>query len=309
MKTFKSIIEFQKHFNTEDKCREFLEQQRWGGTPACPHCGSTNVRRFETDKRTFKCREKECRKKFSATVGTIYENSKLPLTKWFLATYILSVHSKGISSLQLANWLGITQKSAWHLNHRIRQMLTVTQPELLEGICEIDETYVGGKESNKHASKKTPKGAPDKKVIVLGAIQRQGRVITKVMPKVNIDIITEEVKSLVAPDSTMVTDEHHAYNRLHQLYEHKTVNHKQKQYVKQDTILVHTNNIEGYWNILKKQINGIHHSVSGKHLQRYCNESAFRFNNRESLQDERFAVAVGNCEGTLKYKSLIANGK
>ncbi len=104
----------------------------------------------------------------------------------------------------------------------------------------------------------------------------------------------------------MVTDEHHAYNRLHELYAHKTINHRQKQYVKQEEILVHTNNIEGYWNILKKQINGIHHSVSGKHLQRYCNESAFRFNNKESLQDERFALAVGNCEGKLQYRTLIA---
>jgi len=115
MQTFKSILEFQKHFNTEEKCREFLELQRWNGTPDCPHCGSINVCRFATNNKIFKCREKECRSKFSVTVGTIYENSKLPLTKWFLATYILSVHSKGISSLQLASWLGITQKSAWSL--------------------------------------------------------------------------------------------------------------------------------------------------------------------------------------------------
>src|ERR1700749_4520222 len=124
MKTFKSLLEFQKHFSTDEKCRLFLEDQRWNGTPACAHCGSTNVMRFSTNNRIFKCREKECRKKFSVTVGTIYENSKLPLTKWFLATYILAIHSKGISSLQLAGWLGITQKSAWHLNHRIRKMLS-----------------------------------------------------------------------------------------------------------------------------------------------------------------------------------------
>ncbi len=306
MKTFKSILEFQKHFNTEEKCREFLEQQRWNGTPACPHCASINVVRFATNNRVFKCREKECRQKFSVTVGTIYENTKLPLTKWFLATYILSVHSKGISSLQLASWLGITQKSAWHLNHRIRKMLTNNAPELLEGICEVDETYVGGRESNKHKSKRTPKGSPSKKAMVLGAIQRGGRVITKVIPQTNIENVTEAIKEFVAPETIMVTDESHAYNRVKHLYEHKTVNHRSKEYVRKDTILVHTNNIEGYWNILKKQINGIHHFVSPKHLQRYCDESAFRFNNKAAFQDERFATALTNCEGTLQYKVLTA---
>jgi transposase-like protein len=306
MKAFKSLLEFQKHFSDENKCREFLEQQRWNGTPACPHCGSTNVCRFATNNRIFKCREKECRQKFSVTVGTVYENSKLPLTKWFLATYILAVHSKGISSLQLASWLGITQKSAWHLNHRIRKMLTDNAPELLQGICEVDETYVGGKESNKHKSKRSPKFGAGKKIMVLGAIQRAGNVKTRVIPQTTAENVTEAIKQFIAPDSIMVTDEYHAYKRLGSIYEHKTINHKAKQYVKQDTILVHTNNIEGYWNLLKKQINGIHHQVSAKHLQRYCDESAFRFNNKKAAQDTRFATAVANCEGTLKYKALTS---
>jgi transposase-like protein len=304
MKTFKSIIEFQAEFSSEQKCREYLEQQRWNGTPACPFCGSINVHRFPNGK-IFKCREKECRQKFSVTVGTIYQNTKIPLTKWFLATYILAVHSKGISSLQLAKWLGVTQKTAWHLNHRIREMLTDKAPELLEGIVEVDETYVGGSLKNIHAKKKEKLKGLDNKTMVFGAVQRDGKVRTKVIPQTNIENIQEAIEGFVVPESYMVSDEHHAYNKVGQKYKHRKVNHRVKEYVKREDILVHTNNIEGYWNILKKQIDGIHHSVSPKHLQRYCNESAFRYNNRAAFQDERFANALANCNGSLKYNQLI----
>lgn len=305
MKTFKSILEFQKEFSTEDKCREYLEQQRWNGTPACPFCGSLNVHRFPNGK-IFKCREKQCRSKFSVTVGTIYENTKIPLSKWFLATYILAVHSKGISSLQLSTWLGVTQKTAWHLNHRIRVMLTDKAPELLEGIVELDETYVGGSLKNIHASKKEKLKGLDNKTMVFGAIQRQGKVRVKVIPQTNIENISKAIEDFVAIGSTMVTDEHHAYNQVGLKYNHRKVNHRSKEYVRKEDILVHTNNIEGYWNILKKQIDGIHHSVSPKHLQRYCDESAFRFNHKKSFQDERFADALANCNGSLKYKTLTS---
>jgi len=305
MKTFKSILEFQKEFSTEEKCREYLEQQRWNGTPACPFCGSLNVHRFPNGK-IFKCREKECRSKFSVTVGTIYENTKVPLTKWFLATYILAVHSKGISSLQLASWLGVTQKTAWHLNHRIRVMLTENAPELLEGIVEVDETYIGGSLKNIHAKKKEALKGLDNKTMVFGAVQRDGKVKTKVIPQTNIENISGAIEEFVATDSFMVSDEHHAYNKVGEKYKHRKVNHRAKEYVRKEDISIHTNNIEGYWNILKKQIDGIHHSVSPKHLQRYCNESAFRYNNRAAFQDERFSIALANCNGSLKYKALTA---
>jgi len=212
MKAFKSILEFQQHFDTDEKCREYLEQQRWNGEPCCPFCGSVNIKRFATNNKIFKCKEKECRNKFSVTVGTIYENTKLPLTKWFLATYILSVHSKGISSLQLASWLGITQKSAWHLNHRIREMLTDNDPKLLEGIVELDECYIGGLESNKHAKKRTVKGGVGNKTMVFGAIQRGGKVRTTVIAETTQENVNEAIENFVAPESTMVTDEHQAYN-------------------------------------------------------------------------------------------------
>jgi len=305
MKTFKSILEFQKEFSTDEKCREYLEQQRWNGTPACPFCGSINVHRFPNGK-IFKCREKQCRNKFSVTVGTVYENTKIPLTKWFLATYILSVHSKGISSLQLAGWLGVTQKTAWHLNHRIREMLTDSSPELLEDIVEVDETWVGGAFSNIHAKKKEGKKGFENKTMVFGAVQRGGKVRTKVIPETNIENVEKAIEEFILPESTMVSDEHKAYNQVGKKYDHRRVNHRDKVYVvKEENLLVHTNSIEGYWNILKKQIDGIHHSVSAKHLQRYCNENSFRYNNRKVFQDERFAKSLANCKGQLKYKTLI----
>jgi len=303
MKTFKNILDFQKEFSTEDKCLEYLEQQRWNGTPACPFCGSINVCRFATRK-AFKCREKGCRKQFSVLVGTVYQNTKIPLTKWFLATYILSVHSKGISSLQLAGWLGVTQTTAWHLNHRIREMLTDKSPELLEGIIECDETYIGGSLKNIHSKKKEKLKGLDNKTMVFGAVQREGKVRVRVIPETNLENVSKAINDFVVPDSFMVTDEHHAYNKVGQKYKHRKVNHRAKEYVRKEDILVHTNNIEGYWNILKKQIDGIHHSVSPKHLQRYCNESSFRYNNRALFQDERFADALRNCNGSLTYNQL-----
>jgi transposase-like protein len=314
MKAFKSIIEFQKVFGTEDVCREYLEQQKWNGTPACTCCGSTKVTRFAKDARRFQCNEKACRKQFSVLTGTFAENTKIPLVKWFLAMYLLANHSKGISSLQLSIWLDCTQKTAWFLNHRIREMLTDRSGDLLTGTIEIDETYVGGSDRNRHQNKKKGKGS---KAMVVGAVKRKvteevdGKTVTtepskvkvKVIPSADIPSIQQFIKDNVKEGENMVTDESHAYNKVKDKYNHDTVNHRAKEYVRG---IVHTNTIEGFWNILKKQIDGIHHSVSTKHLHRYCNESAYRYNSKEVAQDERFAVALSNCSGRLRYQDLIA---
>lgn len=304
---FKNLLEFQKRFNTEDKCRKYLEQQRWNGTPACPQCGSINVCRFSNGK-TFKCRENQCKGfKFSVLVGSVYENTKIPLTKWFLATYILTVHSKGISSLQLAGWLGITQKSAWHLNHRIREMLKDSAPDLLEDVVECDETFVGGKLGNIHRSKKKGKKPLDNKTAVFGAVQRNGKVKTKVISDTDASTLVQAVKEFVAPNSTMVSDEKSGYRQVSGEYKHESVYHRADEYVRYtEELTVHTNTIEGYWNILKKQISGIHHFVSPKHLQRYCNENAFRYNHKQTCQSDRFETALINCNGNLNYKKLTA---
>lgn len=306
MKTFASVLQFQKHFNTEEKCRAYLEQQRWGNTPACPFCASTNVCRFQNNSRKFKCREKLCRKKFSVTVGTVYENTKIPLTKWFLASYILTNHSKGISSHQLAKWLDVTQKTAWFLNHRIREMLTDKNPELLSGIVEVDETYVGGKVSNKHKSKRQEARKTNNKTIVFGALERKGKVITKVVPDGKNQTLANAVREVAEENCIMVSDEHSAYKLLDGSYFLAAVHHGKEEYVRG---AAHTNTIEGFWSLLKRQINGIHHNVSPKHLQRYCHEASFRYNVRQSAQDERFSDSLRNCEGRLKYKTLIKKVK
>ena len=314
MKAFTSIIQFQKEFGTEVACRQYLEQQKWNGTPACTCCGSQNVTRLSKDARRFQCNEKGCRKQFSVLTGTFAENTKIPLVKWFLAMYILNNHSKGISSLQLSVWLDVTQKTAWFLNHRIREMLTDRNADLLSGTVEIDETYVGGSDKNRHEKKKKGRGAH---AMVVGAVKRKvtkevnGKTVTtepskvkvKVIPSADIPSIQEFIKDNVKEGENMVTDESRAYNKVKDKYNHDTVNHRAKEYVRG---IVHTNTIEGFWNILKKQIDGIHHSVSPSHLQRYCNESAYRYNNKDVAQDERFAAALANCNGRLTYQQLIA---
>lgn len=302
MKNFKSIIQFQAFFNSEDKCREFLEAERWNGTPACCFCGSTNVTRLKIRKR-FQCNEKECRKQFSVLVQTVYENTKIPLTKWFLAQYILCNHSKGISSLQLAKMLDVRQATAWFLNHRIREMLTENKPELLSGIVEVDESWVGGKLKNIHASKRKDLNGNSNKTMVFGALERGGKKVrTKVVPDSQKETLVNAVKETIAEGSIMLSDEQAAYKALGKDYQHASVNHSKEEYVRG---LVHVNALEGFWGLLKRQIIGIHHFTSPKHLQRYCNEAAYRYNQKALCQDEKFTNAFKNCEKRLKYKDLI----
>lgn len=306
MKKFENLIQLTSHFSDEKVCREHLENLRWNGKPVCPYCGHEKVYRIEDGKR-YKCASKECYKKFSVTVGTIFENTKISLKIWFVAIYLACNHKKGISSLQLHRDLGITQKTAWFVLQRIREMLKDKAPQMLENEVEVDESYFGGKEKNKHRAKRTKgtQGRSSKtKTPVLGILERNGNIIAKPVPNTKGETIQPIMLKSVKFGSVLFTDEWHGYRGLSRLYEHKTVNHGKGEYVNG---LAHTNTVEGFWSLFKRGIIGIYHSVSHKHLERYCDEFAYRYNTKDLSQQDRFNQAICQSkDNRLKYKDLIA---
>lgn len=305
MDNYKTLIALQEHFKDEDTCRAHLAALRWGadGVPACPFCGVIGSHSIEKGKR-YKCKDKGCRRKFSVTVGTVLENTKLPLRVWFTAIYLATNTSKGCSSVNLAQLTGITQKTAWFVLCRIRETMKDGSPSLLPGPVEVDEAYIGGAERNKHADKRTEgtQGGADK-TPVLGILQRDGRVVVKPISNTRKATIQPILRKHIAIGATVNTDEHMSYAGLGRNYDHDTVNHGRGEYVKGTT---HTNGIENFWSLMKRGLNGIYHQVSEKHLHRYCDEYAYRFNNRSIGSSGKFDLSLRQAEGRrLTYKALI----
>jgi transposase-like protein len=292
-----NLIGFYQRFATEDACIDWLEVTRWNGEPICPHCGSVTVYRCKS-RRIFKC--KDCTKQFTVRIGTIFEESRLPLQKWFLAIWLLTSHKKGVSSIQIAKHLGITQKSAWHMLHRIRYAINSGSfDQQLEGTVEVDETYIGGKHRG-------TKNHHDNKAMVIGIVEKhrgKGRmkaVATKTADAtVALPFIRDSLKQL----TKVQTDESKIYHRVKREWEHETINHSQGEYARQS---VSTNTIEGAWMHLKASLDAIYIGVSSKHLQRYCDEYCYRYSTRDLTDGERFTNWFAHINGKrLMYKTLI----
>lgn len=292
-----------EYFQDEDTCRQHFTAIRFRNGEYCPHCGHTKIYTFSNGKR-YRCGS--CKQDFTIKTGTVFGESKLPIKKWFIAIYLLSTTSKGISSVQLAKHVGVTQKTGWFMDHRIRKAMKQNGGQLF-GRVEADETFIGGRATNMHAKKRAEKdirpGGWDK-ATVFGARSRAGEVKAKVIPSVHSIHLHKAVKETVAPGSTLYTDKWVGYHGLVE-YAREMVDHSAKQYVNGDC---HTNGIESFWAIFKRGFHGVYHQMSRKHLQRYVNEFLFRANRKTDDSQDMFHSVVTNISESSKlpYKELTA---
>ncbi len=308
---FRNIIELVEFFKTEEICVKFLKSILWVNGAKCPHCGGCEIMEYKSDFKRNRC--KSCKKDFSIKVGTIFEDSNVPLKKWFMAMYIFNAHKKGISSMQLAKDISITQKSAWFILQRLRHASKNLFTNEFEGTTEIDEAYIGGSESNRHAKDKKLTGEKEK-TVVIGMVNRETKQVKAMkVPTAEKDFLLPKINLNVKTGSTIVTDTYHAYNDLKKQYAHKTIKHSANEYVRNEidcdgrvAFQVHTNSIEGFWSLLKRGINGTYHWVSKKHINKYLAEYSMLYSSREISDVERFKLFCNNTQGKLLYKDLIA---
>jgi len=311
-KTPQTLIEAVRFFANPDVCLAAAIELRWGGGPiTCPTCGSTDVR-FISTRRIWRCSQQHDRRQFSIKIGTIMEDSPIPLDKWMVAIWLLANAKNGISSYELHRAIGVTQKTAWFLLHRIRLAMQADGLEKIDGEVEIDETYIGGKARNMHKSKRDRIGLTQKasmlgKVAVMGVLDRGGKhghstVRLQVVKGRKRSDFLPVINKHVTAGATIHTDSHLSYQGLAAEYIHNVIDHAEK-YVDGQ---IHTNGCENFWSLLKRAIKGTYVSVEPFHLFRYLDEQSFRFNNRNLTDAERFAYAAASIIGKrLTYKALI----
>jgi len=294
--------------NTEQKCREHLEELIWYKDPICTNCLSERPDHYKLKKNgefngIYKC--KDCRTNFNVKIGTMFENSAIPLRKWFYAIYIFTSHKKGISSHQLAKDICVTQKTAWFMLSRIRNSFKSEKVKDFDGVTQVDETFVGGKNQKKSWQKRVEntQGRSTKTKTVVFGLLSNGKVTTEIVPNTKGKTLTTVIKNMVKEGSIVVSDGWRGYSEVYKNYEHKRIPHNKGQYVKDN---YHTNSIEGFWSLLKRGILGIYHSVSPKHLQKYCDEFAFRYNTKDYDEGNRFNLALYCSVERLTYEQLIA---
>lgn len=327
---FKSILDLMKVFPTEESCHEYLAFQRWGDTMECPYndCDNDNAYIFKDGiRRKCTC----CKRIYTAKTNTFMEGSKLATIKWIMAIYLV-LHKKGISSVQLSKDIGTCQKTGWFVLQRIRTAMGNEKQVELEGEIALDETFVGGKNKNRHHDKKVEnsQGRSFKdKTPVMGMLQQQeyqmierphkldptktvlekvlisqSRVICKVVNDTKASSLQPIIKQHIKAGSILVSDEWHAYGGLNSMYEHQVVDHGRKQYMNDEGYS--SNSIEGFWGQCKRSVIGIYVKPTPKHLQKYFDEFAFRYNYRNLGVQQQINNVIANMQCRLKYKDLVA---
>ncbi|MBI4213616.1 MAG: IS1595 family transposase [Chloroflexi bacterium] len=301
-----NVFRLMSEYDTDAECRAALEELRWPDGVTCPRCESPKISRIAA-RHQFDC--DSCRYQFSVLAGTIFQDSKLPLPKWFMATYLMCESRKGISANQLKRTIDVSYKTAWFLCHRIRAAMADLNPEPLTGTVEVDETFVGGKAKFMHKTDRARRihgtGGMDK-VMVLGAMERGGMVRFKVESHRTREVLHNFIASTVDDGATTIyTDEYSGYDGIgDENTVHETVNHGAEEWVRAD---VHTNTVEGVWSLFKRSIVGSYHRLSTKHMEAYLDEMAWRFNNRENPYLFRDTLTRLVRSENLEYKDLIAH--
>lgn len=286
---FSSLSELTANFPNEQTCIQYLEIVRWRGKPVSPFDATSKV--YKCKDNQYKC--KNTGKIFNVRYGTMFHRSSVPLLKWYMAIWIFTTHSKGISSVQLSKDIGVTQKTAWNMLHRIRECFGGENNSKLEGVVQIDETFVGGKNKNRHWDKKVKnsQGRSFKnKTPVFGMKQTDGKVVAKVVENTKAKTLSKEIRKTIKVGSTIYSDEWN-YGNLSRRYHHEFVDHSRKQYAVGQ---VTTNAIESFWALLKRGIIGVYHFVSRKHLQKYVDEFVFRHNTRNLDPQNVFSLILSN---------------